>query len=215
MVGSGREAGSSPPVTWKASIARDLTEPGAPAEVVEVAVEALGGWTSLFRAQAPAGWGRFEDMTPAEIDALIDINLRAVLHLAHAAGDHLRASPAPGQLVLVGSIAGLLGVPEETAYATAKAGLRGLADSLRAEWQPLTVTLVSPGPVDTPFFTRRNRPYMRAWPRRMPVDDVARVVVEAIEHRRSEVVVPAWLSVPARFKGALPSLYLALARRFG
>ena len=215
VVGSGREARKLAAGPCKATIARDLTEPGAPAEVVEVAVEALGGLDVVVSC-AGAGWlGRFEDMTPAEIDALIDINLRAVLHLAHAAGDHLRASPAPGQLVLVGSIAGLLGVPEETAYATAKAGLRGLADSLRAEWQPLTVTLVSPGPVDTPFFTRRNRPYMRAWPRRMPVDDVARVVVEAIEHRRSEVVVPAWLSVPARFKGALPSLYLALARRFG
>ncbi len=206
-----------------ATLARDLTEAGAAAAVVSAAADALGGLDVVI-SNAGAGWaGPFEDMSPGELDWLIDINLRAPVHLAHAASTHLRASEAGGQLVLMGSIAGLVGVPGEAAYCAAKAGLRGLAESLRAEWggtgrnarAPLTVTLVSPGPVSTPFFTRRNRPYMRSWPRPLPVEAAASTVVAAVEHRELDVVVPAWLTVPARLNGGLPSVYRLLSRLQG
>jgi len=199
-----------------ATMARDLTEPGAPEAVVSAAAEALGGLDVVI-SNAGAGWsGPFESMAPDEIDWLLDINLRVPLHLANAASRHLRESAAGGQLVLIGSIAGLVGVAEEVAYCAAKAGLRGLAESLRAEWHgslsagtagPLTVTLVSPGPVGTPFFTRRNRPYTRSWPKPLPVGTVAKTIVGTIERRQEDVVVPAWLALPARLNGGLPSLY--------
>jgi short-subunit dehydrogenase len=241
-----------------ASLARDLTEPGAPEAVVAAAAEAMGG-LDVVVSNAGAGWaGPFEDMSSGELDWLLDINLRAPLHLAHAASGHLQKSPAGGQLVLIGSIAGLVGVPDEVAYCTAKAGLRGLAESLRAEWNgaernwaernwaernwaeqnwaerswaakarpsgggaakdragPPTVTLVSPGPVETPFFTRRNRPYTRSWPKPLPVGRVAGKVVTAVERRQTDVVVPAWLAVPARLNGGLPALYQLLSRLQG
>ena len=128
----------------------------------------------------------------------------------------------------MGSIAGLLGVADEAAYCAAKAGLRGLAESLRAEWRAegrprsrdgaagprherVTVTLVSPGPVDTPFFTTRNRPYLRSWPSAVPVETVASTIARAIEARQEDVVVPAWLAFPARLNGGIPSLYRALS----
>ncbi len=120
---------------FEASLARDLVEPGAPEAVVSAAVQALGGLDVVI-SNAGAGWsGPFESMSAREIDSLLDINLRVPLHIAHASAGHLRASAAGGQLVLVGSIAGLVGVAEEVAYSAAKAGLRGLAESLRAEWR--------------------------------------------------------------------------------
>jgi NAD(P)-dependent dehydrogenase (short-subunit alcohol dehydrogenase family) len=188
--------------------------------VVLAAAETLGG-LDVVVSNAGAGWaGPFESNTPDELDWLLDINLRAPVHLAHAASKYLHESDAGGQLVLIGSIAGLVGVPDEVAYGTAKAGLRGLAESLRAEWhgfapgaaRPITVTLVSPGPVGTPFFTRRNRPYMRTWPPPLPVSTASRSVVRAIERRQLDVVVPAWLAIPARLNGGLPSLYRLLSR---
>ncbi|HET9058626.1 MAG TPA: SDR family NAD(P)-dependent oxidoreductase, partial [Acidimicrobiales bacterium] len=116
-----------------------------------------------------------------------------------------------GQLVFVGSIAGLVGVGQEAAYCAAKAGLRGLADSLREEWPGAKVTLVSPGPVDTAFFDRRNRPYLRSWPKPVPVSKVVFAIVRALEHPRAEVVVPTWLELAARLHGGLPEVYRALA----
>jgi NAD(P)-dependent dehydrogenase (short-subunit alcohol dehydrogenase family) len=203
-------------------LALDLTHPGAPEAVVSAAAEALGG-LDVVVSNAGAGWaGPFEDMATDELDWILDVNLRAPLHLAHAAAPHLRRSAAGGQLVLVGSIAGLVGVPDEVAYCTAKAGLRGLAESLRAEWKDaatggptraLSVTLVSPGPVNTAFFVRRNRPYARSWPKPVPVEAVANKIVATIERRQSDVVVPAWLAVPARLNGGLPALYQLLYRQ--
>jgi short-subunit dehydrogenase len=229
-----------------ATLARDLAEPGAPAAVVAAAVDALNG-LDVVVSNAGAGWsGSFESMSPEELDWLLDINLRAPVHLAHAAAGPLHESVEGGQLVLIGSIAGLVGVPDEVAYAAAKAGLRGLAESLRAEWatcagpcvegtngkplsvngkplsvsgrpvsvsgRPVSVTLVSPGPVATPFFTRRNRPYTRSWPKPLPVEAVALTVIGAIERRQPDVIVPAWLTVPARLNGGFPSLYRLLSR---
>lgn len=236
VVGSGRRAAGLPVLPagpLEAAVVADLTEPGAPAEVVEKAVATLGGLDVVVSC-AGAGWqGPFWTMTAFEIDALLDLNLRAPLHLAHAAAPYLLASG--GQLVLVGSIAGLVGVPEEVAYGTAKAGLRGLADGLRLEWahdqyslcdgrtgdapaQPParsgkcpTVTLVSPGAVATPFFSRRNRPYTHSWPHPMPVAKVARRIVRAVEGRQEDVVIPAWLGLAARLNGGLPRLYRWLA----
>ena len=203
-----------------ATLARDLTEAGAAAAVVSAAAEALGGLDVVISNAGAGWWGPFESMSPDELDWLLDINLRAPVHLAHAASRYLHESDVGGQLVLIGSIAGLVGVPDEAAYSAAKAGLRGLAESLRAEWRggprgatgPMTVTLVSPGAVSTPFFTRRNRPYMRAWPRPLPVEAAATTVVGAIERRQLDVVVPAWLTMPARLNGGLPSLYRLLSR---
>ena len=273
VVGSGRRAEGlalAPDGPLEAAVLADLTEPGAPAEVVGKAVAVLGGLDVVVSC-AGAGWqGPFWSMSADEIDDLLDINLRAPLHLAHAAAPHLLASG--GQLVLVGSIAGLVGVPEEVAYGTAKAGLRGLADGLRLEWsrnwddvhsgglgettqappgtsaalasaavassgpassglaraggpagrsrgtigavrtcRHATVTLVSPGVVATPFFSRRNTPYTHSWPHPMPVTKVSRRIVRAIEQRQEDIVVPAWLGLAVRLNGGLPRLYRVLA----
>lgn len=199
-----------------ATLARDLTEPGAPEAVVSAAAAALDGLDVVI-SNAGAGWlGPFESMTAQEIDALVDINLRAPVHLAHAASPHLRRSPAGGQFVIVGSITGLVGSYEEVVYGTTKSGLRGLAESLRWEWREgvngpseggLTVTLVSLGVIDTPFYSRRNRPYMRSWPKKSSVDEAARAIVGAIEHRQPDLVVPGWMALPARLNGGLPWLY--------
>jgi NAD(P)-dependent dehydrogenase (short-subunit alcohol dehydrogenase family) len=191
---------------------RDLLEPSAPEAVVAAAAAALGGLDVVISNAGAGWWGLFEPMPPTELDAVLDINLRAPMHVAQAAAPYLRQCATGGQLVLIGSIAGLVGVADEVAYSAAKAGLRGLADGLRAEWAAdhVTVTLVSPGAVDTPFYAHRNRPYMHAWPKPIPVDTVAHAIVRAIETRREDVVVPAWLAVAARLNGGWPALYRVL-----
>lgn len=225
VVGTGRDGAALDRLPFTASISRDLCEPGAPAEVVKEAVQALEGRLDLLVSNAGAGWtGPFEGTPADELDHLLDINLRVPMHLARAAGPFLLESPAAGQLVLVGSIAGMLGVADEAAYAAAKSGLRGLAESLRAEWtshrvltahtgaRPVTVTLVSPGPVDTAFFSRRNQPYQHSWPKPMPVEKVASRIIEAIGRRQADVVVPSWLGLAVRISGSTPTLYRTLGR---
>lgn len=220
VAGTGRDATTLAAVAGAAplelTMVRDLVVPGAAAEVVEEAAQVLGG-LDLVISNAGAGWvGPLETTSPEVVDQMIDLNLRAPMHLARAAASHLLASPARGQLVLVGSISGLVGVPEEVPYGAAKAGVKGLADGLRAEWGgAVTVSLVSPGPVATAFFDRRNQPYMRSWPKPLPVAKVSQVILDAIERRREDVVVPAWLALPARLNGGAPALYRRLQKLQG
>lgn len=192
----------------------DLREPGCPRRIVEGTVEALGGLDVLV-SNAGIGWaGPFASMREIDINALLDVNLRAAALLALAAIPHLR--PGASRIVFVGSIAGLTGVPGESWYSATKAGLACLADSLRAELRPngIGVTLVSPGVVDTPFFERRNVPYQRVHPQLMSPQKAAEAIVSAVEHGRDDLVIPHWLSLPARLKVSFPSLYRLLAARF-
>jgi short-subunit dehydrogenase len=193
----------------------DLREPGCACRTVESAVRGLGGLDVLV-SNAGIGWaGRFTAMSESDIDSLLDVNLRAAAHLARAAIPHL--DPGVGRLVFVGSIAGLVGAPGEAWYSATKAGLGSLAAALRDELRPagVAVSLVSPGVVDTAFFDRRKVPYRRKHPQKVSPQAAADAILDAIAHRRNDVIVPSWLSVPARLKVSFPRLYGVLAARFG
>jgi NAD(P)-dependent dehydrogenase (short-subunit alcohol dehydrogenase family) len=200
--------------TGGVSVPGDLREPSCSRQTVETAVRALGG-LDVVVSNAGIGWsGPFGSMTETEIDSLLDVNLRAAAHLVRAAIPHLR--PGSGWLVFIGSIAGRVGVPGEAWYSATKAGLGCLADVLRAELQPagIGVTLVTPGVVDTPYFARREVPYLRRHPQPVSARIIGEAVADAIEHDRADVIVPGWLSLPARLKTAFPHLYRRLESRF-
>jgi short-subunit dehydrogenase len=192
----------------------DLREPGCPRRTVDLAAAALGG-LDLIVSNAGAGWaGPFAAMSESDIDSLLDVNLRAAAHLAHAAIPHLH--PGVGRLVFVGSIAGLVGVPGEAWYSATKAGLGCLADTLRTELRPhgIGVSLVTPGVVDTAYFERRKAPYERQHPQLMSPQRAADAIVDAVDRGLDNVIIPPWLSFPARVKVHFPSLYRLLAARF-
>ena len=196
-------------------VAGDLRAVGGVTSTVDAAAKALGG-LDVVVSNAGVGWaGPFLTMSEEEIDSLIDVNLRAALQLARATAPYL--APERGRLVFVGSIAGLVGVPGEACYSVTKAALSCLADVLRQELRPLGigVSLVTPGAVNTPFFDRRHSPYERRMPKMIQADDVADAIVDVIAHGRDHVIIPAWLSIPARFKRNLPCAYRVLANRFG
>jgi short-subunit dehydrogenase len=199
--------------TGGVAIAGDLREHGCPRRTIGEASEALGGLDILV-SNAGVGWaGPFASMSESDIDRLVDVNLRAAAHLASAAIPHLERGN--GRLVFVGSIAGLVGVPGEAWYSATKAGLGCLAETLRAELRPLGVgvTLVTPGVVDTAFFERRKVPYQRQHPQLMSAQTAANAIVEAVKRGRDEIVIPQWLSFPARLKVNFPGLYRRLAAR--
>jgi NAD(P)-dependent dehydrogenase (short-subunit alcohol dehydrogenase family) len=91
-----------------------------------------------------------EQTTPAEFDEQTSANLRSSFLVARAFLPAMRAGTG-GRFVSVGSVADHVGFPENAAYAASKYGLRGLHETLLAEFSGTRVrlTLVSPGPVDT------------------------------------------------------------------
>ncbi len=92
----------------------------------------------------------FEDTTLAEFDAQLDANLRGPWLMARAFVPMMREA-GRGAVVTVGSVADHQAFPGNAAYASSKFGVRGLHETLVAEYRGsgLRFTLVSPGPTDT------------------------------------------------------------------
>jgi short-subunit dehydrogenase len=197
-------------------LAADLASPGGAERLAGLVLERFGR-VDLLVSNAGAGWaGDLVAMPLETADRLLALNLVAPVRLTRLLlpGMLERGS---GHLVYVTSIAGATGVAREAVYAATKAGLATFADSVREEvaGSGVTVSVVVPGVVDTPFFDRRGSAYDRSWPPPIRPERVARALLRAISSDRAEVFAPAWVRVPARLKGAAPGVYRRLALRFG
>ncbi|WP_231157875.1 SDR family oxidoreductase [Streptomyces sp. CNZ748] len=219
LVLNGRDAGRLGEVAAGASAAvfpEDLTRPAAARRLTGFALEQVGR-LDLLVACAGVGWaGDFTTMTRRSFDEVIDVNLVTTLRLVRQVLPHM-VEAGSGRVVLVGSLAGSVGVRGEAVYSASKAAVAVFADALRYELRGtgVGVSLVVPGVVDTPFFDHRGTPYPRSRPRPVPPERVADAVWRAVSRGRDEIYVPGWLRLPARVRGAAPGLYRRLAATFG
>lgn len=99
------------------------------------------------------GFAYLREVTPEYWDEIHDINLRGAFFAAQKA---LPLMGPGGSIVFTGSIGSVLGIPGNSVYAAAKAGLRSIARSLAAELvsEQIRVNIVSPGPTETPIINR-------------------------------------------------------------
>ncbi|MDQ1016037.1 SDR family NAD(P)-dependent oxidoreductase [Streptomyces afghaniensis] len=194
----------------------DLAAPDGPRLLAQSALHTTGR-VDVLVAGAGIGWaGPFAAMPHTDIDRVLALDLNATLHLVREVLPSMIAA-GRGRVVLLGSVAGCVGVREEAVYSAAKAALAAFSQALRRELRGtgVGVTLVVAGPVDTPFHARRGRPYDRSRPPRIPPGRVAAAVWEAVREDRDQVYVPAWLALPERLRALAPRLSGRLLNRFG
>jgi short-subunit dehydrogenase len=164
-----------------------------------------------------AGIGAYGPWLSTDLDvfeAAMHTNYFGALHAMHAVVGGM-VERGRGHIVVVGSIAGHVGVPLEAAYSASKFAVSGLVEAVAVELAPrgVAMTLVSPGPINTGFFDSRGEPYHRRFPRPMRPERVAEAIVRAVEHRRAEVVLPRRLRVAMVVRALSPSLYRRGAAR--
>jgi short-subunit dehydrogenase len=118
------------------------------------------------------------------------------------------ASRKSGRLAIVASLAGFTPLAEAPAYAASKAAAYSYGHSLRRLLiaRGITVTVISPGFVDTPM--SRSLPYSR--PFLMTADEAAELIVPAIDRGSPDLIFPWPLRLAAALHGVLP---LALSDR--
>ncbi|NEI00046.1 SDR family oxidoreductase (plasmid) [Rhizobium johnstonii] len=95
----------------------------------------------------------FSEIEPSEIDAMIDINLKAPMHLTRAFLPAM-VDRKRGHLIYIGSSGGQAAYPNMAAYGPSKAGLSLFCDNLRCDLlgTSVRVTEVVPGRVQTELY---------------------------------------------------------------
>jgi meso-butanediol dehydrogenase/(S,S)-butanediol dehydrogenase/diacetyl reductase len=132
------------------SVAFDVTKPKAVSEGVHAAQELLGGIDSLVLCAGVIHVKPIEELSEAEWDLTLDVNLKGAFLVSQAAIPGLRES-GRGRIVAIASDAARRGYPFLEAYCASKFGLVGLCESLAVELAPsqVTVNCVLPGSCPT------------------------------------------------------------------
>lgn len=142
----------------------DVRDVGAlQAAVAEAERRWSGLDAAIGAAGVVAGGGTAWELSLAQEQAVLDVNLGGVMNLARAAVPALLRRPEPrtGRFLAVASAAAVRGFPNLAAYCAAKAGVVGFVRALAAELGTTGVTAnaVSPGSTDTPILAESARLY--------------------------------------------------------
>ena len=202
------------------TLVADLADPARLQQAADALVAEHPGTTLLVNNAGVALSGRFDQVTLAEFDQVLDVNLRAVVRLTHALLPTLQANPG-SHLVNVSSVFGILAPPGQVAYATSKFAVRGFTEALRHELagDGVGVTSVHPGGVRTciaetarvaaavpPAEAERGR---REFARllRYPPERAAERIVRAVERRQPRLLIGATAVVPDVLVRLAPGSY--------
>ncbi len=186
----------------------DVGDPAAVEAAMHELTSALGPPEVLVCSAGFGAYGPVRSTALAVVEELMRVNFRGTVHSTRAVLEDM-ISRRRGHIVVIGSVAGLVGVPLEAAYSASKFAVTGWAEALAAEVRHhgIGVTVVSPGPVDTGFFEARGTPYRRRRPKPLPAAVVAAAVLRAVERERAELVLPRRLRGAVVIRSAAPGLF--------
>ncbi len=128
----------------------DVADPAAVEGFVKRTLEEFGRIDIAVANAGQAVDGLIVRAKPADIDTMLDVNLKSAFYLVTAVARPMMKQRA-GAIVLVSSIVGIAGNAGQAAYAASKAGLLGLAKSVAKELgsRNVRVNAVAPGLIET------------------------------------------------------------------
>jgi NAD(P)-dependent dehydrogenase (short-subunit alcohol dehydrogenase family) len=139
--------------------------------------------------------GPVADLDPADLDAMLRVNLFGALFVMQEAVRQMRAQGG-GTIVNVGSLASRRGFSPLGGYCASKFALVGLTEALRVELhgEPIHVALVLPGIVETPMaeHLEHDPEFLDLWPAalNMPPSWVVWAIFAAVRFNLVEISVP-------------------------
>jgi NAD(P)-dependent dehydrogenase (short-subunit alcohol dehydrogenase family) len=136
----------------------DVADEDAVVAAVDQAAERLGGLDLAVLSAGVGGASPLLDLTAAEWDRVLGVNLRGTFLCLRQAGRHL-ARAGGGAVVAVSSVSARTAERTMAHYAVSKAGLDHLVRVAARELGPLGVRVngVAPGTTDTPLFAATER----------------------------------------------------------
>jgi short-subunit dehydrogenase len=180
--------------------------------MVERTIAEFGQLDILVNNAGITMWAKFSDMTdPSLASKVMDVNFMSSVYGTYFALPHLIKTR--GRLVVVSSLAGLIGVPGHSVYGASKHALHGFINSLRIEVAPAGVscTIVAPDFVVTEIHDRGlaadgKKMGRRLDPKRyMSAETCAELIHSGVMARKRLVLTSLRGHLAARFRDWIPN----------
>jgi NADP-dependent 3-hydroxy acid dehydrogenase YdfG len=163
----------------------DVSDEQAVTELAAAVTAEVGTVEVLINNAGKFAGAPFTEMSVADFDAMIALNLRSVFLMSRAFAPGMIAR-GRGDIFNMSSIAGLTAYPGGAGYSAAKFGVSGLSKVMRAELRDkgVRVCCVYPGATTSPSWEGSGVDPMRM----MPATDVARAFLDVYRLSRRTVV---------------------------
>ena len=136
-------------------VVADVADPGQVATIAARAQAVFGGFDTWVNDAAAALYGRIVDVPLEDQRKVFDITYWGVVHGSLTAVEHLRQREGGGALINVASVLSDQAIPIQGVYSAAKHAVKAFTNVLRMELmrEPahISVTLIKPSAIDTPY----------------------------------------------------------------
>ncbi|MDQ3134638.1 MAG: SDR family oxidoreductase [Acidobacteriota bacterium] len=165
------------------SVVADVSKQEDVRAIAQKARESFGSFDTWVNNAGTGMYGKLEDVAIEDMRQLFETNVWGLIYGSLEAVKHLKQRG--GALVNVGSTVSERAIPLQGIYSASKHAVKGFTDALRMELEhdgaPVSVSLVKPGAIDTPFPLNAKN-YLETEPQHIPPVYAPEVVAEAILH---------------------------------
>lgn len=175
-------------------VVADVSDPDQMDRAADTAATTFGGFDTWVNDAGVGMYGRLDEIPLEDKRRLFDVTFWGVVNGCRSALPHLR--DRGGALVNVGSVESDVAIPLTGMYTAAKHAVKAYTDTLRMELDhdnvPVSVSLIKPSGINTPFF-KHARNHLDVEPQATPPVYAPEIVAEAIlhcaEHATPDVIV--------------------------
>ena len=162
--------------------------------IADTAISTFGGFDTWVNDAGVSIYGKLVEIADEDHHRLFQTNFWGVVYGSLIAAAHLRSKG--GAIINLGSVVSDQAIPLQGMYSASKHAIKGFTDAFRMELEhekaPISVTLIKPGSIDTPFpehakkYTA-NQPDVPA-PVYTP-DEVAKAILFAASHPKRDIYI--------------------------
>jgi NAD(P)-dependent dehydrogenase (short-subunit alcohol dehydrogenase family) len=193
------------------AVVADVSSPDDVERLAATTIEEFGSLDTWVNNAGVSFYGRLTEVAVDDMRQLFEVNFWGMVYGVRAAVPRLRGNG--GALINLGSIVSDRAIPLQGAYSASKHAVKGFTDALRMELEeegaPISVTLIKPSAIDTPYF-RHAKNYMEVRPKPpAPVyapEVVANAILRAAEHRVRDITIGGGGRLLTALGTALPRL---------
>ncbi len=199
-------------------VAADIADRNQVQQVADAAVRHFGGFDTWVNVAGISIYGRIEEVSDEDHRRLFETNFWGIVYASRIAVAHLKQRG--GALINIGSVASDVPMALQGMYVASKHAVKGFTNVLRVELQaegaPVSVTLIKPAGINTPF-PHHAKNYLAQEPKLPPPayqpEEVAYAILHAATHPEREIFIGSAGKMMSSFQKMAPKAMEWVSRK--